>query len=114
MQQLKQDMRYRVKVVNLNERHNAIVKRTERNTDQLEYALNVTTHIGDAASKENQSNNTSSRYLIQNWQFEIRKLTYEDAGTYSCLLPLVKPMTKNITLQVTRKHLNFYLKCITS
>ena len=42
-------------------------------------------------------------YLIQNWQFEIRKLTYDDAGTYQCLLPLVKPISKNIKLQVIRK-----------
>ena len=47
--------------------------------------------------------NENTKYLIQNWQFEIRKLTYDDAGTYTCLLPLVKPITKNITLQIIRK-----------
>lgn len=46
---------------------------------------------------------SSHDYLVQNWQFEIRKLTFDDAGTYQCLLPLVKPISKNITLQVLRK-----------
>ena len=49
------------------------------------------------------SPNLKHRYLIQNWQLEIRKITFEDAGTYQCLLPLVKPIVKNITLQVVRK-----------
>ena len=63
--------------------------------------------------KENKSENKLNydpKYTIQNWQFQIRKLTYEDAGTYQCLLPLVKPLTKNITLQVIRKSLNFFNK----
>jgi len=53
--------------------------------------------------QQSSTSNEDTQFLIQNWQFEIRKLTYEDAGTYTCLLPLVKPITKNITLQVIRK-----------
>lgn len=42
-------------------------------------------------------------YSNEKWSFVIRKLTYEDAGTYQCFLPLVEPIFKNITLQVIRK-----------
>jgi hypothetical protein len=127
LQQLKQDMRYRVKVATLNRvrvnsnnmyeeplafsdaehdeestsEHSDLFKRDQPTDSQL-----VDNNINNNNS-ENDSihggNPKSSQYLIQNWQFEIRKLTYEDAGTYQCLLPLVKPISKNITLQVIRK-----------
>lgn len=48
-------------------------------------------------------------FTKEKWSFVIRKLTYEDAGTYQCFLPLIEPMFKNITLQVIRKLL-IYLK----
>lgn len=117
-QQLKQDMRYRVKVVNLNNQHSkrTVVDPIEKST-QLENKPNKS-HTN---SNEYSSNNaypltpihlaylkSSSNYLVQNWQFEIRKLTYEDAGTYQCLLPLINPLSKNITLQVIRKISIFY------
>lgn len=116
LQQLKQDMRYRVKVLGLNkpksstsmsdeplifdadnsgdsdivEQSNDLVKRGH---DHLEFErINITTSTADPRED----------YLIQNWQFEIRKVTFDDAGTYQCLLPLVKPISKNITLQVRR------------
>ena len=98
-------MRYRVKVVDLSEKRTSMSKINK---------IQTVNHIdNDDANGENGSsmmssgsNEESSRFLIQNWQFEIRKLTYDDAGTYTCLLPLVKPITKNITLQVIRE-----LKC---
>ena len=42
-------------------------------------------------------------YSMENWQFEIRRLDYEDAGKYQCSLSLAKPLAKNITLEVRRK-----------
>ena len=93
-------MRYRVKVVEL----------TDSNGDSTKKKRKTLTYVnGDENMSENSSIlNDLDKYLIQNWQFEIRKLTYEDAGTYTCLLPLVKPITKNITLQVIREF-NFFL-----
>ena len=101
LQQLKQDMRYRVKVADLNEEDRPKNSKKKRKT--------TFTYVNDSEGNENSSLNEKSlhekqeKYLIQNWQFEIRKLTYEDAGTYTCLLPLVTPITKNVTLQVIRK-----------
>ena len=110
LQQLKQDMRYRVKVVNLNSRsrsqgsNDALSYEDSRSSDRVKpldkQGGSEELNEGEASSIQ-QSNKI--KHLIQNWQFEIRKLTYEDAGTYQCLLPLVKPITKNITLQVIRK-----------
>lgn len=51
---------------------------------------------------QDQANDPNSEYLVENWQFEIRKLTFEDAGTYQCLLPLIKPITRNVTLKILR------------
>ena len=92
-------MRYRVKVVEL----------TDSIGDSTKKKRKIITHVN---SEESMSENSSTlndlgKYLIQNWQFEIRKLTYEDAGTYTCLLPLVKPITKNVTLQVIRESASF-------
>ena len=99
-------MRYRVKVVDLSEKRNTIGKLKIQTVNNNE---NDDINGDNASSMMNSgSNEESSRFLIQNWQFEIRKLTYDDAGTYTCLLPLVKPITKNITLQVIRKF-GFYL-----
>lgn len=39
-------------------------------------------------------------YTKENWQFEIRRLNYEDSGKYQCSLSLAKPVAKNITLEV--------------
>jgi single-stranded DNA-specific DHH superfamily exonuclease len=92
-------MRYRVKVVDLNSKSKNNLK-----ADPLaELKTSSDENQNQTASDELESSHEEEKYLIQNWQFEIRKLTYEDAGTYTCLLPLVKPITKNITLQVIRK-----------
>lgn len=99
LQQLKQDMRYRVKVVDLIDKQNNDNLKTGQSVELTTSAENQ----NQTASSDEFNSNSSheeEKYLIQNWQFEIRKLTYEDAGTYTCLLPLVKPITKNITLQV--------------
>ena len=82
-------MRYRVKQINMNKEANQI------STDTLEYA-NEKSSNPDLEDKTND-------YTIENWQFEIRKLTFEDSGTYQCLLSLVKPITRNITLKILRK-----------
>ena len=125
-QQLKQDMRYRVKEVDLNHK----LKRTILDVNTKNYINNnsFSTFNSHSQDEEYPINNTSNKvnfnetdydqvtlntikktkYLIQNWQFEIRKLTYDDSGTYTCLLPLVKPITKNVTLQVIRRILYFY------
>lgn len=107
MQQLKQDMRYRVKVINMNKtksqhgqhHHHAMLLPSTIDTTNSDDSLEV----AGSGSHHNHHHSSSRKYLIQNWSFEIRKLTYEDSGTYQCLLPLVKPITKNITLQVIRK-----------
>lgn len=124
IQQLKQDMRYRVKVANLN-RVKSAAAGASMYEEPLVYndvvaldAVESVDHIRKRDDSAHESSSTSTTrehvdassataatnaYLIQNWQFEIRKLTYDDAGTYQCLLPLVKPISKNITLQVIRK-----------
>ena len=53
----------------------------------------------------NEPNDKSNEYSIENWQFEIRKVTFDDSGTYQCLLPLVKPITRNITLKILRNYI---------
>ena len=89
-------MRYRVKEVNLSSRDNNILP--QRENQNLSYAL-----FNLNETENNFLDIEKPKYLIQNWEFEIRKLTYEDTGTYVCLLPLAKPITKNVTLQVIRK-----------
>jgi hypothetical protein len=42
-------------------------------------------------------------YSKENWQFEIRRLDYEDSGKYQCSLSLAQPIAKNITLEVRRE-----------
>lgn len=121
LQQLKQDMRYRVKIVNLNrmraqsnsQSSEPLVYNDENEIkiskfDESDHKHRILINEDNVISDDHSSTSSFSlpnrnRYLIQNWQFEIRKLTYDDAGTYQCLLPLVKPLTKNITLQVIRK-----------
>lgn len=105
--QLKQDMRYRVKMIDVSKQTK--MKHTNELNEYSEEEYNENGNSGGVSSSL--SNNGLYRsadlkdksYQIENWQFEIRKLTYEDAGTYQCLLPLVKPVTRNITLQVIRK-----------
>jgi hypothetical protein len=133
LQQLKQDMRYRVKLANVNKpksgsltstafdeplafgddeqeagriggTSNDLVRRSGDLTaadfipiNETDFVLAAKTTTTTTSTVEPQND-----YLIQNWQFEIRKLTYDDAGTYQCLLGLVKPIAKNITLQVIR------------
>ena len=138
MQQLKQDMRYRVKVQNLSkspgrpgglagtsdeplvfdsdmEQHhhhhhhqkqgNDLVKRDDNNASLADAASSFDNASLSTTTESTTTTTVDPRndYIIQNWQFEIRKLTFDDAGTYQCLLPLVKPIAKNITLQVIRK-----------
>lgn len=99
-QQLKQDMRYRIRLINFN-KHAKIAHEPEKSPKR--YAI-LPGHEGELDTDLAEiSPHLKHRYLIQNWQLEIRKITFEDAGTYQCLLPLVKPIVKNITLQVIRK-----------
>ena len=95
-------MRYRVKVTNLKQiTNNNLTELVNSDDSDLEVQ-----DEGQISARTNSltSNNNKPKYLIQNWQFEIRKLTYEDAGVYQCLLPLVNPIFKNVTLQVMRKY----------
>lgn len=85
-QQLKQDMRYRVKQIHMNN------EAAHVNREPLEYTSEKSS-IHDLEEKTND-------YSIENWQFEIRKLIFEDSGTYQCLLSLVKPIIRNITLKI--------------
>ena len=99
-------MRYRVKVTDLKQSNINLTKNMVKNDDSEVYSIdNNENNINN-----NQDQQTQPKYSVQNWQFEIRKLTYEDAGTYQCLLPLVNPIYKNITLQVMRKFFIFYIK----
>ena len=93
---LKQDMRYILRKTNLNEENDP----DELNlNDQQVYYKRLSYHL----SKQSNNSTIKNKYLKENWQFEIRKLNYEDAGVYQCSLPLVVPLAKNITLQVIRK-----------
>lgn len=133
MQQMKQDMRYRVKVHTLSKSRNGAGLGSGSHSgspdDPLVFESDHHHHhhhhdnndeqvrINDMVKRDNGSTewgpptpavttttvDPRDDYIIQNWQFEIRKLTFDDAGTYQCLLPLVKPISKNITLQVIRK-----------
>jgi hypothetical protein len=121
LQQLKQDLRYRVKVTNVlqNKSMAARAASASSNTNDSENSNIRIAETIDASSEvvhhlhsmqqqqqqhqQLQQSGRSNKHIVQNWSFEIRKLTYEDSGTYQCLLPLVKPITKNITLQVIRK-----------
>ena len=69
------------------------------NREQLEYTSEKSS-ILDLEEKTND-------YSIENWQFEIRKLIFEDSGTYQCLLSLVKPIIRNITLKIIRMFIYF-------
>jgi hypothetical protein len=123
-------MRYRVKEVDLNHKlkrtildvntknsinnnNNSFSTFNSHSRDE-EYPINNTSNIVNfnETDYDQVTLNTikKTKYLIQNWQFEIRKLTYDDSGTYTCLLPLVKPITKNVTLQVIRRILYFFSK----
>jgi hypothetical protein len=130
IQQLKQDMRYRVKVVNLSEQQiKADVNEKKANASKVDTIFydkqasdfqpenglisSVETILsGELTSSNELKAQKIAKYLIQNWQFEIRKLNYDDAGKYQCLLPLVKPIAKNITLQVIRKKIIHFCKII--
>lgn len=74
---LRQDMRY-------------IVKKINNNSLKDDYSKKYLRH----------QKATRLDYSKENWQFEIRRLNYEDAGIYQCSLPLERPLAKNITLQV--------------
>jgi hypothetical protein len=107
LQQLKQDMRYRVKVVNSNNmKKSSLLASTASSFNSNSETNNLINQsiesLTQNSEKSQQADSIRNKYLIQNWSFEIRKLAYEDSGTYQCLLPLVKPITKNITLQVIR------------
>lgn len=108
--QLKQDMRYRVKMIDVSKQ--AKMKQTNEPNEYSEEDYNENNNnVGVNGFSNNNGLYRSAdlkdrSYQIENWQFEIRKLTYEDAGTYQCLLPLVKPVTRNITLQVIRKSIS--------
>lgn len=96
-QQLRQDMRFRVKVNNIKLQTGANASLSNNNNNNNFDSDLYSNNDEDGLLDSGKSKQT---YLVQNWQFEIRKLTYEDAGTYQCLLPLVNPIFKNITLQV--------------
>ncbi len=95
-------MRYRVKVTNLKQITNNNLTELV-NSDDSDLDVQDESQTGPRTINSLTSNSNKPKYLIQNWQFEIRKLTYEDAGVYQCLLPLVNPIFKNVTLQVMRK-----------
>lgn len=99
-QQLKQDMRYRIRLVNYNKNTKSP---DESEKSQKRYAILPGNGEELDPNMASIPTNLRHRYLIQNWQLEIRKINFDDAGTYQCLLPLVKPIVKNITLQVVRK-----------
>ena len=96
-------MRYRVKVIDLKDLQKSAPKTAKMASSTRTSSSEESQRQTSASEDLNASLSDEDKYLIQNWQFEIRKLTYEDAGTYTCLLPLVKPITKNVTLQVIRK-----------
>jgi hypothetical protein len=69
-----------------------------------------TTDISNIIQMDSTINNETSfdyktfnDYMFENWQLEIRKVTYDDTGLYQCSLPLVHPQYINITLKVIRK-----------
>jgi hypothetical protein len=142
LQQLKLDMRYRVKVIEMNDAEiyhqmngtqsspstsetTELIHSSEDDHHKPPQVLFKPKISNDINSKnvrykyrqvdtDDNNNNFLSNEIVptleygdnklrQNWQFEIRKLTFEDAGTYQCSLSLIKPITKNITLQVIRK-----------
>ncbi len=106
LQQLKQDLRYRVKVTNVATNRSATPRALSEQTNDSENvndASEVSIQQPQQQQQQQSQNNRNGKHIVQNWSFEIRKLTFEDSGTYQCLLPLVKPITKNITLQVIRK-----------
>lgn len=76
-------------------RHATYCEKNEQGgtADEKDY----TSRVNRRVETENEDN---EEYSSENWQFEIRKLNYEDAGTYQCSLPLAQPLAKNITLQV--------------
>jgi hypothetical protein len=51
----------------------------------------------------NQLSRNNLSEVADNWQLEIRKVTYDDIGVYQCSLPLVNPQQKNITVKIIRK-----------
>ena len=51
----------------------------------------------------NQLSRNNLSEVADNWQLEIRKVTYDDIGVYQCSLPLVNPQQKNISVKIIRK-----------
>jgi hypothetical protein len=110
-------MRYRVKKLNLSRPKSLVFDEplvfnfdNNESTPESDSIVKRDDNLGSLTPLESTPTSTTittvdprSEYLIENWQFEIRKLTYEDAGTYQCSLPLLKPISKNIKLQVIRK-----------
>lgn len=72
-----------------------IVKKTKNTSDRDENARKLFRR-----QRTNKSDQSEIEYTMENWQFQIRRLNYEDAGVYQCSLPLAQPIAKNITLQV--------------
>lgn len=70
----------------------------------MRYILKNTNEVPRVARQPNRQQRYDGpiEYAKENWQFEIRKLNYEDAGKYQCSLSLAKPIAKNITLEVRR------------
>ena len=95
--QIRQDMRYRVKQIIPEHRAKYSPSGEPLVFDEEEEILR--SHRSEYSQDESKNN----KFINENWQFEIRRLNYEDSGTYQCLLSLAKPITKNVTLQVIRK-----------
>ncbi len=80
------------------------------NEDESKKFENSKPHLMLANKRESEydedylkNNSRNTEYLKENWEFQIRRINYDDAGTYQCLLSLATPITRNITLQVIRK-----------
>jgi len=67
----------------------------------MRYIVRKVEHI--SANQRKMVDVDQVEYSKENWQFEIRRLDYEDAGKYQCSLSLAQPIAKNITLEVRRK-----------
>ena len=66
----------------------------------MRYRIKVKNEELDQLSRNN------SNEVADNWQLEIRKVTYDDIGVYQCSLPLVNPQQKNISVKIIRMNFN--------
>ncbi len=72
----------------------------EQITADLRFLIKVTNNLTVDEGKKIEIND---KFLNENWQLVIRKLSFEDQGVYQCSLPLKTPQAVNITLRVLRE-----------